>query len=134
MRKPSNTRLWVVVWASKLHRCSILPLEPPFIHRILLVTTPTVAGARAASGCGALDADGGCVVSGSQKLLRGDFDPADYNEQGGYAGDRKDMPMFGLLYNSGSYSVELWDYYVEDCVNMIYLYGDYTYAGQSFPG
>jgi len=90
-----------------------------------------VRAARVSSGCGALDANGGCVTSGSRKLLRGDFDPADFNELGDYAGDRKDMPMFGLAYHSGSYSVELWDYYVEDFVNMIYLYGDYTIAPEN---
>jgi len=87
-----------------------------------------VRAARVTSGCGELDGTGNCVTSGSKILLRGNFDPTDYNEQGNYAGDRKNMPMFGLVYSPGGYSVELWDYYVEDFVNMIYVYGDYTIA------
>jgi len=58
----------------------------------------------------------------------------------GYKGDEKSMAMLGLNYNQDNYNLEAWDYYVEDFVNTIYLYGDYsvkldsdttlTFAGQ----
>jgi hypothetical protein len=87
-----------------------------------------VRGARVQSGCGALDSNGDCLETGNKKLIRGDFDPADYNQRGEYSGETKDMPMFGALYAWDAFNVEFWDYYVEDLLNMAYLYGDYTIA------
>jgi len=87
-----------------------------------------VRGARVQTGCGEVDALGGCIASGSKKLLRGDFDATDYDGSGSYRGDSKDMPMFGAVYSSNKAIFEVWDYYVEDFLNMIYLYGQYSFS------
>ncbi len=87
-----------------------------------------VRGARVQTGCGEVDALGDCIASGSKKLIRGDFDPGDYDDAGRYRGDTKDMPMFGAVYSSNKYIFEVWDYYVEDFLNMIYLYGQYSFS------
>jgi len=87
-----------------------------------------VRGARVQTGCGEVDALGECIVSGSKKLIRGDFDPGDYDDSGSYRGDSKDMPMFGAVYSSNKTILEVWDYYVEDFLNMIYLYGQHSFS------
>jgi hypothetical protein len=63
--------------------------------------------------------------SNGRQLIRGDYNPADFNTE--YQGEEKAMYMFGTTLNKDSFSLELWDYYVEDFVNTIYLYGDYKY-------
>jgi hypothetical protein len=90
-----------------------------------------VRAARVSTGCGAVDGNGDCVEAGGKQLIRGDFDPADYDEFGAYSGDRKEMSMVGAVYSGASYSVEVWDYYVDDFQNMIYFYGDYILAPEN---
>ncbi|MEH6591968.1 MAG: OprD family outer membrane porin [Halioglobus sp.] len=87
-----------------------------------------VRAARAMTGCGAVDESGNCVTDGSKRLLRGSFDPNDYDKNGEYSGENKDMPLIGAVYSSGSYVLEAWDYYAEDFVNTIYLHGQYAFA------
>ena len=87
-----------------------------------------VRAARVQTGCGAVDEMGECQSTGNKKLIRGDFDASDYDSQGEYSGDSKDMPMFGAVYSSNKFILEAWDYYVEDFVNMVYLYGQYSIA------
>jgi hypothetical protein len=66
--------------------------------------------------------------SGNRQIIRGDYNPADFNNPDGeYQGKEKAMYMLGTTLNKDSFSLELWDYYVEDFVNTIYLYGDYNY-------
>ena len=87
-----------------------------------------VRAARVETGCGDVDAAGDCVNDGSKKLIRGEFDPNDYDTAGRYRGDTKDMPLIGAVYSSDQVTVEAWDYYAEDFVNTLYLYGQYTFA------
>jgi len=49
-----------------------------------------------------------------------------FNGGGDYDGDNKGMGMLGLIYKQDNYSIEAWDYYVDDFVNTVYLYSDYT--------
>ena len=59
-------------------------------------------------------------------LNKGNYDPNDY-KNGEYDGDRKTMGMFGINHKQDNYTLEAWDYYVEDFVNTVYLYGDYSF-------
>lgn len=86
-----------------------------------------VRGARVQTGCGELNAQGECAP-GKKRLLRGDFDPGDYDNNGNYTGDRKDMPLVGVTWSPGRWSLEAWDYYAEDFVNTFYLHGQYTFT------
>ena len=61
--------------------------------------------------------------SGKQ-LVRGEYNPDDYDKTG-YIGDAKEMEMLGLTYQRGDFSLEAWDYYVNDFVNTLYLLGQY---------
>jgi len=61
------------------------------------------------------------------------------NASTGYNGDNKGMAMLGGIYKMDNASIEVWDYYVEDFVNTIYLYTDYTFklnqdTGLTFAG
>lgn len=87
-----------------------------------------VRGARVQTGCGELDVAGECIASGNKKLIRGDFNPGDYDDSGSYRGDSKNMPMLGAVYSSNKTIFEVWDYYVEDLLNMLYLYGQYSFS------
>jgi len=51
-----------------------------------------------------------------------------YNGGGDYSGDNKGMAMLGVTYKIGNANVEVWDYYVDDFVNTIYLYSDYSFS------
>ena len=42
-----------------------------------------------------------------------------------YTGENKSMSMLGLTLNKKDFTLEAWDYYVDDFINTIYLYGDY---------
>jgi hypothetical protein len=71
----------------------------------------------------------GCVGVGctEKQIIRGDFDPSNFDASGNYAGDDKEMPMIGAIYTQDNWKVEAWDYYVNDFVNTVYLYGQYDY-------
>ena len=58
-------------------------------------------------------------------LIRGDYDPTDYDSSG-YIGSEKEMSMAGLIYTNDTFSVEGWNYYINDFVNTLYLYGQYN--------
>ena len=81
-----------------------------------------VKSARVKTGC--VDGDPSC--SGKQ-IIRGRFDPRNFNENGDYSGDNKEMPMAGAVYTQDDFTVEAWNYYVTDFVNTIYLYGQYNF-------
>ena len=85
-----------------------------------------VRSARVSTGCGGVDSLGECIESGSKKVLRGNYNPNNYDNNGNYIGESKDMPLVGLLYNRDNYNIEIWNYYVDDFVNTLYLYGEYS--------
>ncbi len=62
--------------------------------------------------------------NGSKKLIRGDYNAADFVTND-YNGGKKEMAMAGVLYSSDSISLEGWNYYINDFVNTLYLYGQY---------
>ena len=81
-----------------------------------------VRSARVKTGC--VTGDPSC----SQKqIIRGDYDPSNFDASGNYAGDDKEMPMVGAIYSKDNFSVEAWNYYVNDFANTLYLYGKYNF-------
>jgi len=91
-----------------------------------IVFQDMVRSARVKTGCGAVNASGECTDSGSKMTIRGEYDPGNYNSSGNYDGDDKAMPMLGLSYKQNNWVAEAWNYYVDDFVNTLYLYGQYN--------
>ena len=58
-------------------------------------------------------------------LIRGAYNPADYDDNGHYIGAGKPMFMGALVYRLQQNTLELWNYYLPDFVNTTYLYGSY---------
>lgn len=67
------------------------------------------------------------TTSSGKQLIRGSYDPNDFDDSGNYSGDNKSMSMLGLAYKQKDYTVEAWNYNVYDFVNTIYLYSDYNF-------
>lgn len=65
--------------------------------------------------------------SKGKQLIRGEFNPADYDATG-YIGDEKEMTMLGVTWQQDNFSLDAWNYYVNDFVNSLYLEGQYTFA------
>lgn len=65
-------------------------------------------------------------ASSGKPLIRGSYDLSNYDSNGSYIGNKKEMNMMGLVYTSNNFSVEGWNYYVNDFVNTFYLYGQYN--------
>ena len=84
-----------------------------------------VRSARVKTGCGAVDANGGCIASGGKNLIRGDYNPGNFNSSGSYSGANKAMPMIAATYAKDGLTLEGWDYYANDFVNTLYLFGQY---------
>lgn len=63
--------------------------------------------------------------SSGKQLVRGDYNQADYDENG-YVGDEKEMTLLGLTYTRDNFSIEGWNYYINDFVNTVYLFGKYN--------
>jgi hypothetical protein len=61
-----------------------------------------------------------------KQLIRGEYNPDDYDDSG-YIGDEKEMSMIGLTYQQGNFSVEGWNYYINDFINSTYLVGQYSF-------
>lgn len=59
-----------------------------------------------------------------KQLTRGPYDPGDYDSSG-YIGEKKEMAMLAVNYQKNAISLELWDYYIKDFLNTIYLTGQY---------
>jgi hypothetical protein len=59
--------------------------------------------------------------------IAGDYDPNDFDGYGNYNAESKSMSMLAINHNKETYNIELWDYYVEDFVNTVYLYGDKSF-------
>ncbi|MCU7835759.1 MAG: OprD family porin [gamma proteobacterium symbiont of Taylorina sp.] len=68
--------------------------------------------------------------SSGKQLVRGHYDPSDYDSSG-YIGEKKEMSMAGLLYNNDAVSLEGWSYYINDFVNTLYLYGQYNFTPEN---
>jgi hypothetical protein len=64
--------------------------------------------------------------SSGKQLIRGDYDMADYDSSG-YIGDNKEMTMLGLTYIGENYSLDGWNYTINDFVNSVYLEGQYHF-------
>lgn len=86
-----------------------------------------VRAARVNTGCGAVDLNGDCIDSGNKKLIRGEYDPGDFDSFGKYSGAAKAMPMFAITYERNGLSLEGWEYYADDFVNTAYLYAKYNF-------
>ena len=65
------------------------------------------------------------TASSGKPLIRGDYDSNNYDSSG-YIGDKKEMSMAGLVYRNDTFSVEGWNYYINDFINTFYLYGQYN--------
>lgn len=68
--------------------------------------------------------------SNGKDIIRGNYDSSNYINNA-YAGSKKEMTMAGLVYNTDSFTVEGWDYYIDDFVNTVYLYGQYNLTPQN---
>ena len=86
-----------------------------------------VRSARVKTGCGEIGASGECIDGGKPNNIRGDYNPLDYDVDGNYIGDAKEMGMIGAVYKRDGWQIEGWDYYVADFINTLYLYGQYNY-------
>lgn len=62
----------------------------------------------------------------SESNIVGNYNPTNYSA-GNYIGKDKSMMMGGITLNKDDFNAEVWNYYVDDFVNTIYLYGDYTF-------
>jgi len=60
-----------------------------------------------------------------KQLPRGEYNPVDYDDTG-YIGANKEMVMLGMTYQGENFSLEAWDYYIDDFVSTLYLYGQYN--------
>ncbi|MDX2506049.1 MAG: OprD family outer membrane porin [Gammaproteobacteria bacterium] len=65
------------------------------------------------------------LFNNGKQLVRGEYDSDDYDASG-YIGNEKEMNILGLLYKTETLSLEGWDYYIDDFINIAYLYGQYT--------
>lgn len=86
-----------------------------------------VKAARVKTGCGAVDASGDCIAAGDKNLSRGAYNPADFDSSGNYSGADKAMPMAAVTYSGEGLSLEAWNYYANNFVNTLYLYGQYNF-------
>lgn len=62
----------------------------------------------------------------SQNSIRGQYDSTNYINDN-YVGSKKAMNVLSFRMKKSNLNLELWDYFVEDFVNTVYLYGDYTF-------
>ncbi len=58
-------------------------------------------------------------------IIRGDYDPSHYDASGSYVWPSKEMGLLGVNMKFGNFHAKVWDYYVEDFVNTVYVYADY---------
>ena len=62
----------------------------------------------------------------SEGKIRGTYDTDDYNS-GSYTGKNKSMIMGAVTFKRENFKLEAWNYYVQDFVNTLYLYSDYSH-------
>ncbi len=58
--------------------------------------------------------------------IEGSYDPSNFVD-GLYAAEVKSMLMGSVTLSQENRSLEVWNYYVEDFINILYLYGDYDF-------
>jgi len=64
------------------------------------------------------------VSDKGKPLIRGEYNPDDYDETG-YIGESREMMMLGLTYQKNAFSLDAWDYYINNFLNTLYLEGRY---------
>ncbi len=64
--------------------------------------------------------------------IRGDYNPAYYDGEGNYIGPQENLYLGSVAYNDKKISLEFWNYYVANFVNMFYTIGTYTFQAGSF--
>jgi len=64
----------------------------------------------------------------NKNQTRGEVDLTNFDTSGKYKGSDKSMIMLGSTYKISDFKLEAWDYYVDDFVNTLYLYADYSLA------
>jgi len=87
-----------------------------------------VRSARVQTGCALDPTTGKCSDTTQRQLTRGEIDTNNFDANGAYDGSNKSMFMLGATYKVAGVSLEAWDYYVDDFVNTLYLYTDYSFA------
>jgi hypothetical protein len=63
-------------------------------------------------------------TNSGKQLIRGEYNPGDYDDSA-YIGDNKQMMMLGLTYQKNEFSLDAWNYYINDFLNTLYLEGRY---------
>ena len=63
--------------------------------------------------------------------IRGDYNPAYYDTDRNYIGPKKNLYLASAVYNDIRYHAEVWDYYVPDFVNFLYVQGSYRFTTES---
>ena len=63
-------------------------------------------------------------TNNGKQLIRGEYNPGDYDDSA-YIGDNKQMMMLGLTYTKNEFSLDAWEYYINDFLNALYLEGRY---------
>ena len=64
--------------------------------------------------------------------IRGTYNPAYYDADRNYIGPRKNLYLASAVYSDTDYHAEIFDYYVPDFVNFLYVEGEYRFATASF--
>jgi hypothetical protein len=65
-----------------------------------------VRATRVKTGCGAVDVNGDWIAVGGKNLIRGEYNPADFDSSGNYSGTDKAMPMAAVTYSDEGLSLE----------------------------
>ena len=71
----------------------MLPISPDKKTEMALYFRIMVRSARVKTGC--VTGDPSCS---NKQIIRGDFDPSNFDASGNYAGEDKQMPMVGAVY------------------------------------
>ncbi len=66
------------------------------------------------------------INNGSKPLIRGSYNPGNFNNNN-YNGDKKEMTMASLIFNTEDFSIEGWNYFINDFINTTYLYSHYQF-------
>jgi len=64
--------------------------------------------------------------------IRGDYNPAYYDENSNYIGPEKNLYLGSIVYQNKQVNLEFWNYYADDFVNIVYTMGSYAFQTGSF--
>jgi len=67
-----------------------------------------------------------------QNPIRGDYNPAYYDESRNYIGPEENLYLGSIVYKDKQINLELWNYYVNDFVNIFYAQGSYSFQTGNF--